>query len=437
MRYDVSREEIQRVLSRVKYAVLAPYGRSGSLFLHGLFDQHPEVAVLPSLTDVYDFYTDDEDNFSPEEYIEFFDKNNAGLFNFKGKGGVFSPAFADTPEQDIKTIDRAEFCEIFFELCSLYGVCGRKEYFALLHIAFFLLCGKRIKDLKLILMHIHGYGVKVFTKSKYRISGYEQHRIFFQDFPEAKFITPIRDPVYSIEAFFCLYRAIEAKLAALQKDPMQNAELISLLGESCKKDQTMYAKYAYAIIHGWNSLYDMWKRAKYMFVIKWPGLHKDHLDLTMVRLCSFLGVRYDPSLTQSTFFGNPYRGTSGKVKHTSFAPSSPAEQTWEILTEGQRALMRLVFRDVLVTLFPEEAGSFFADVWQVIKGGVLFVFKRHPPHDARDSNTSLAVSFALKQIVQNVGCLWGILKEYFKLKRFRFLDKRLIHNAFSYKSTNS
>ncbi|MDR0661855.1 MAG: hypothetical protein LBF76_00495, partial [Holosporales bacterium] len=142
-------------MQEVKVAVMTPYGRSGSMLLHGLFDQHKEVAALPTIVEVYDFYENPEEVFSPEEYLAFFEKNNVGLFDLRQN--FFHPVVAEPPQQELRNIDQEAFCTTFFSLCATYGSGGRgrKVYFFLLHLAYFLERGRKGEDLKCLLVHMH------------------------------------------------------------------------------------------------------------------------------------------------------------------------------------------------------------------------------------------------------------------------------------------
>lgn len=383
----IRREDLQHILQKVRYAVITPHGRAASMFLQGLFDRHQEVAVLPLMIDVYDFYTNDKESFSPEEYIEFFDKNNPGLFDLKNC--IYLSSYAEDPGEEVKNVNRSKFCKIFFTLCNLYGPCHRKEYFSLLHIAFFLMCGKHIENLKLILVHLHNYDTIVTTKTEKIAHSFVQHKRFFMDLPDAKFIAPIRDPLQSTESFLSLANVYELQASSTNR--------------------------IYYQMHTWSCLYNMQKIVKDIFFFDLPELHKN-FDSTMKNLCSFLYVQYDPSLKEATFFGNPWVGRSGKQKHSSSLGENFVAFSGNILTQEECAVVRFFFHDVFVRFFSNNAELCFADVMLAAKWYLYSVLKIQSMNDA----------YLLK----------GIFKEYFRLKRFRFLDNPLISNA-SYQSTNS
>ncbi|MDR1266989.1 MAG: hypothetical protein LBJ70_01220, partial [Holosporales bacterium] len=82
MTAGLSREELCTVMDRVQVAALVMSGRTGSVFLHGLFDQHEEVATAPTPW-VYDFYSHDNAVLSPETYLDLVVQNVWSLFDLK------------------------------------------------------------------------------------------------------------------------------------------------------------------------------------------------------------------------------------------------------------------------------------------------------------------------------------------------------------------
>ncbi|MDR2416797.1 MAG: sulfotransferase [Holosporales bacterium] len=427
---NLTREELVDALSRVQCAVMTPYGRAGSTFFKGLFDQHEEVSSLPIETNVYDFYANEEEKFSPEEYLELFEKNSSGLFDLAR--GVFRPAACEDPPQSLRNIDKSAFCRIFFQLCQLYGDCGRKEYFLLIHIAFFLICNRSLRNLKLILLHLHSHHVMTTTRKGPRKDVFRQHKKFFQDFPKASFITLLRNPVETLESALSSERASKRKLAILQKDPVKNAQLIASMRESYESSLVNREDVR---THRVSALYDMWKIPKSIYLLYLPGLHKE-FDAVMAHVCAFLGVRYDPTLKQATFYGNPWVGFSGKRKNTASVNKNFTEKGERILTADQEAVARLFYHDVLIKFFPEEAKLSLVDVLRVARLSLRYVLhlvvrKRSIKPDA---DTPEMDDILGKRLIQRPHYLSDLLKEYIKLKRLRFLD---ISNAVQYKSPDA
>jgi hypothetical protein len=315
-------------MERTDVAVMRAYGRSGSNFIHGLFDQHEEVALLPLYVNVYDFYTSEYTSLTPETYLNIFERNNPSLFDLSQ--GNFSSGFAEDAE--IKNVSRIDFCDIFFSLCQIYGDCGRKEYFLLLHIAFFLLRGRSLEKLRLIFVNLHMFVTLVYkTKEQQRGTLSDQELTkFFQDFPKAKFVATMRDPLCYAETTF------------------------GFLSEGEKPGKSLRS-YIFSSVWVWSLFYDIWDPHRPIFLLKLPDLHR-HFDQVMQTLCAFLDVRYDPSFQEGTIFDNATVNSSkkqGQVANT----ANPHFVDWKggILSEYQISILRFFFREILERFFPENA----------------------------------------------------------------------------------
>jgi hypothetical protein len=405
-------------MERINVAVITAFGTSGSKFLQGLFDPHEEVAVLPTLVNVYDFYDDPHEIFSPEEYLAFFEKNNIGLFNLEE--GIFCSALAEPPERPITNIDRTELYRIFSSLCEIYGLCGRKEYFVLLHIAFYLSRGRKLENLKCLLVHVHTpYTVTVTRRGK-KIST-TQHAALCQDFPDLLFIPCLRDPVSSADAILG-----HVKICEDFYNPYEEIMRLSCTGKRTS------AESAHNLAYMWASLYDAWRSASRIYLFRWEDMHRD-FDGLFAHLCSYLGIQYDPTLRQATFFGNPWVGRSGKQRRTSCDPKHLTEFHWDCLTEPQRALSRIYFRDILKVFFPSEVRPFWQEVSIVLKGFFLAPFKKPSSKKEKKKGPGLGYAFVF-QSWRDPYHLTAVLWEYVKMKRFRSLD---ISRAASYKSSDA
>jgi hypothetical protein len=92
-----------------------------------------------------------------------------------------------------------------------------------------------------------------------------------------------------------------------------------------------------------------------VFLIKSPDLHR-HFDAVMKAVSDFLEITYDPSIQESTFWGNAlsYRSWKQEIQTNR---ANPDFIDWKggILSEYEISVTRFFFRDVLTTFFPENA----------------------------------------------------------------------------------
>ncbi|MDR0662307.1 MAG: hypothetical protein LBF76_02895 [Holosporales bacterium] len=371
-------------MQNVKVTAMMRVGSASSFLLHGFFCSHKEVSSLPICVEVYDSYEKEDSFLSPEEYLDLFIDNNGDFCNLKE---YYKGCYCT---HEIKNIDRSEFCRIFFFLCEKYGECGRKEYFLLLHIALFLLRGGGrdcLKDLRSIFVRFHDSAHIVYTKVNQRRGkySYKECDTLFLDFPNARLFIPMRDPVYNIET--------------TGGNPF------------CREDQTLRLWGSHKDMITWGMLCTFLSKGVPVFVLKSPDLHR-HFDAVMKAVSAFLEITYDPSIQESTFWGNRLILPSSK-QEVQTNRANPDFIDWKggILSEYEISVTRFFFRDVLATFFPENAKPLrLVDYLRVGKFCLRCVFSVFKVRSLREGYHDYFVPFR------------DFLRFYPRLKKFPSLD---------------
>ncbi|MDR0661782.1 MAG: hypothetical protein LBF76_00105 [Holosporales bacterium] len=333
-------------MQNVKVAAMFPVVQAGSKFFHGIFDQNRDVSILPVTGGVYDFSDGGNSTLSAEEYLRFFIENNGDFFDLSGDFWI-----EYTSPKRVDNIDREQFCETFFSLCEKYGECGRKEYFLFLHFAIYLHRWNEanLKNLKCLLFHLHMFPALVLRKEDphRRRYSYNQFEKLFQDFSQTKLIFLLRNPLCDVES-------------------------------SMSRHHINYTQ-SLRIMSHWFCVYQFLKEKRSAFLIKLLDLHR-HFDVVMKEVSTFLEITYDPSIQESTFWGNVFSCRSWK-QEVQTNRANPDFIDWKggILSEYEISVTRFFFRDVLATFFPENAKPLrFIDYLRVGKfclHCVLSVFK--------------------------------------------------------------
>jgi hypothetical protein len=253
---------------------------------------------------------------SPEIYLDLVVRNIGNLFNLKECFTL----------KEAHEIDREAFCALFFSLCQTYGTYRRKEYFLLFHISLFLLRGRKIENLKLILAYFHGAVASVCTERKpqgERVSYMPDPEKIFQDFPKVRFISLIRNPIYEQE---------------------------SARGERRWSPHALILFLIHRVLF-WNQVYFTLSSGCPVFILKTPDLHH-HFDAVMEALSAFLGITYNPSLRESTFWGNVYI-VPGKQKVLTNGPNPDFIDYKGLLSGYEISIPRFFLRDPIARFFPE------------------------------------------------------------------------------------
>jgi hypothetical protein len=312
---DFTSEELHKVVQRLGVAVIGFHIRGGSTFLQGLLDQYKEIATATTMTGVYDFYDHQEGPISPETYVEYTEKNFPCLIddsvdNLETKESYFSGVY-----------------NVFFALCTMYGKCERKEYFLLLHIAFSLVSGKRLQDLTCVLFHLHSPTSMILRVGAEKVvSSEDQFERLFRDFPKAKLMTTLRRPACGIESF----------MAAGDGSTSEFANNLMLIMRTVAR------------------LREVWTPERPIFLFDLPSVHRSY-DAVMGRLCSFLGIPYDPTLRSSTFYGEKADvGYSAKQKIANQPIPNFVDWKGGILSSSQVSAIRFFCHEIYAKFFPED-----------------------------------------------------------------------------------
>jgi hypothetical protein len=175
-----------------RVASIAFWGRSGSILLASLLDGHDDVIMLPGVRSdaIYSFFQLyrslplHQKLLAYPVFTQLYDKTSDGA----GVGG----SFFDGPF----AISSAQYYAAVQAIGEVYGksppdfLMSRRAFFLFVHIAYNLALGRRpASSHPLIVCALHA-------------SDEVRARHFVGDFPQAKFIHTIRDPISSFDRFF-------------------------------------------------------------------------------------------------------------------------------------------------------------------------------------------------------------------------------------------
>ncbi len=246
-----------------RIVAIVSWGRSGSLLLSSLFDGHEDVMMLPELCGwrLYEFF-ERYQSFplrdkliayaaADPEYVRFFDGN-----------------FPISPAQYYAAV---QAIVEFYNNWPPEFLASRRTFFLFVHIAYNLALGRRPSSHPLI---VHAFHERNTVMARHLI----------EDFPQAKFVHTIRDPVSSCNGMFHY--------------------LFGRLGESLPRT---YIRAPYSalecLINKDRPHLGMESRTR---TLRFEDLHSDTAE-TMRDVSEWLSLPYQPALLNSTFNGIPYR----------------------------------------------------------------------------------------------------------------------------------
>lgn len=336
-----------------RVTALLPIGRSGSLFFHSLFDEHPEILTLPG---VYfkGWFGDGLWNkqFNPDtknpnwrihlvskivdKYEPLFDaqskKNVPGNpmdSNWLAKDMGFMEMGADRLQH--LAVNKEAFVTAFLSLLAPLPTITQAECFTLIHKAFEIAVREinvcSTQENKVIFYHIHNPNLYELTR-------------FLQNFPRAQLLYIVRNPVQSMESWM-LTASEGRRINSPQVEGNDNAKKMKVFQDiSLRKWNQM--------VHLIDGMF------KYMQlpltqIIDSRGIRledvKRNPHRVLPQIADWIGVSDNPALYDSSFCGLQYWGpssnTTGKI--TGFDTSAIDRVKGQLLSQRDIRIFETLF----------------------------------------------------------------------------------------------
>jgi hypothetical protein len=277
-----------------RVAAILMWGRSGSLLLSSYLDGHEDVLMLPEDSGqmLYDFF----ECYQP---LSLRDKLTAYPAFRSDYPRFFDGDFAISPAQYYAAV------QAILEFYSKWPpefLESRRMFFLSVHIAYNLALGRRPRSSPPLI---------VFAQ---HVWNNEVARHLVEDFPQAKFVHTVRDPISSCDGIFHYH------LKFLESHMGLPYTALSLLADKDRPHLQMESRTR---------------------TIRFEDLHSDTAE-TMRDLSGWLGLPYQATLLDSTFNGIPY-----VIKRDGTAWSGrrleQVQRRWRYLSRKDRALLFAVF----------------------------------------------------------------------------------------------
>ena len=191
---DIGKVQLAReydVPGMTRAATICHWGRSGSLLLLSYLDHHPHVAMLPYACSeaIYNFLQE-YDSLSIWEKLIAYPTYSA--LKKSTEGDLF---LKNSPSGDF-AIEPAAYYDAVLAFFQVYGIAPspwldtRAGFFKLLHAVYGVAIGRQPATPRPIMVHSQHYVEQRLAER------------FVEDFPDAKFIHTVRDPITAIDSWF-------------------------------------------------------------------------------------------------------------------------------------------------------------------------------------------------------------------------------------------
>jgi len=298
---------------------LLPFGRSGSLFFHSLFDGHPDIATLPGIYFKGWFGHDTWERFAPNlsdpkwrdrlvgqilnEFQPLFDarsKKNVvgtplGPCDWLAKHSGFMEMGADCSQPFI--VDQKSFATALLSLLAPLSSISQKACFELIHRAFEVAirgntaAGSR--EGGQIFYHIHNPGPFEFAN-------------FLYHYPQARLLHIVRNPIQGMESWMLSETDVETGFLA----SLRNADPSGKLESDYLLERWNKAVGKSVIV--FNQLHSPFNTLAYSRGVRLEDVKRD-TKRVMPQIAAWMGIPDHPSLYEASFCGLQYWGPASNV----------------------------------------------------------------------------------------------------------------------------
>jgi Flp pilus assembly protein TadD len=321
-KFDEQQDIFQQVLTKKSVYVssevtpqvtaLLIHGRSGSLFLHSLFDGHPKLATLPGIYLTGWFALDSWRRFSPniakpdwrEHLVHTFAKEYKPLFDARCKQNVLGKPMGPTPwlaqasgfmamgpeGKQPFVVDEQTFSTTLLSLLKPLQSITSQFLFELVHRAFEIAirgrAGPSTQSDGHIFYHLHNPG------------GLETAH-FLRHYPQARFLVAKRNPLQSLESWLLVDPRIKSVTQYQDPDKREGVKSMSRAWE-----------------HGVEKIMSMFLRLRLPSSgtnphrgVKLEDVKRSPQSI-IPQIAAWMGISDHPSMYESSFCGVQYWGPS-------------------------------------------------------------------------------------------------------------------------------
>jgi hypothetical protein len=279
------------------------YGMSGSLLLASYLDGHDDIVMLPAYLScaIYAFF---------ERYRSLSLRDKLLIYPFLDQGHFESFFHSE------HSVSGADYFAAVNAVCEVYGdfqaefLESRRVFFQLLHVVYCVALGRvPASSRPLIVYAQHGRNEVV---AKYLV----------EDFPQARFIHTVRDPITNCGRSFEYSFKIRGAKAA--------ADAITTLTTADTAHRNMESR---------------------TLAVRFEDMHL-RLQETMSTVADWLGLPYRPSLLESTFNGRPWLVTQGTTTWCGPRPAQAVRDCRNVSLTDRCLLFAVLYEDFAAWNYP-------------------------------------------------------------------------------------
>jgi hypothetical protein len=282
---------------------ICAYGISGSLLLASYLDGHDDVVTLPQYLGchIYAFF---------DRYRSLPLRDKLLIYPFLDQGHFDSFFHSE------HSVSGADYFSAVNAVCEVYGdsqaefLESRRVFFQLLHIVYCVALGRIPASSRPLI--VYAQHERNQTVAEYLV----------EDFPQARFIHTVRDPISNCGRLFEYSFKIRGAKAA--------ADAIASLATKDAPHLNMESR---------------------TLAVRFEDMHL-RLQETMSGVADWLGLPYRPSLVESTFSGRPWLVTQGTTTWSGPRPAQAARDCRNVSFTDRGLLFAVLYEDFAAWNYP-------------------------------------------------------------------------------------
>lgn len=286
--------------------------RTGTLFLHSLLDNHPQILTVPGVLNFNNILKNKIS--SPENALELFENENpkffdTSSFNIFDKNNSQLFYLGENKKSKIIT-NKTIFKETFIEMLKEFGDLSKSSIIKSVYLAYAISHNEKLDEKKILLLHPHEQKICLEFKKL---------------FPSSKFLIPIRNP---IKVYFSLIETRRTKCDI--------------------RDTLYYPRGSFKeFIEGLNNFK---KNNLNMHVIRLEDLGKNTED-TMKKICEYINIEFNKSLLTSTFGGYKYWGNTINLQRSNYIEKN--YKSYEKAKKNDLEFLKIINVEILKKFYTE------------------------------------------------------------------------------------
>jgi len=374
---------IEKIFDLKTVAIGHFVSRSGTIFIHSLLDNHPEVITVPATIDIAHLLVDKK--LSAQEYYEIFEKYNPKFFDtskFTQKDKHNSKLWDLGENKNEKIItNKSDFKNYFFQILKNKNI-NPENILKTIYLSYSLCHNKDINKGKIFLFHPHEKKITL---------------RFNKFFKKTRYIIPVRNPIKVYESIINQVK-ITTKVRGEHYYPSGQ------------------------LIESALDIDDFYKNNLDMYFIKMEDFNKN-LEEEVIKLSKYLDIKYQSTMLESTFGGLKYWGNNASKANKDFKRIIHNE--FSELPRNDLIFLNLINKEYLRTLHYEQIRIKFIEkilipfiLFRPLKDEIEFLKKIN----LRDF--AIYVKYLSYYLPKRIYLIYIIIKNKFS-KRYRYLKEKI------------